>query len=196
VGATMQNEKSCPASGNIHRGGNQADASVLAAGARLPGKRVADVGPAPLLMTRATKHRTTEHQARPGCFEKLRISCAASFLRDSFDMKAEDIDEEPAIPSEHPEPEEHGTSHLVKKQGVGGAVGTAVGTATGAAAGAVAGGFAGPAGMAIGALVGAGLGAAGGKAVGDPINPTLEEGVETEDKPRELPKTPPAPSGD
>jgi phage tail tape-measure protein len=104
--------------------------------------------------------------------------------------------EDPNTPDEHPEPEEHGTSHLVKKQGVGGAVGTAVGTATGAAAGAVVGGFAGPAGMAIGALVGAGLGAAGGKAAGDPVNLTLEEGAGTEDKPPEPPQAPSPRSGD
>ncbi len=82
----------------------------------------------------------------------------------------------PKEPSEHPRAEDHGTSQLVRKEGVGGAVGTAVGSVTGAAAGAVIGGFAGPAGMAIGALAGAAVGAVGGKAVGDPLNPELEKG--------------------
>ena len=89
--------------------------------------------------------------------------------------------------TEHPRAQDHGTSHVVRKQGMGGAVGTAVGTATGAAAGAAVGGFAGPAGMAIGALVGAGLGAVGGKAVGDPVNTSLEAPV-----PDERPKEPEA----
>lgn len=93
--------------------------------------------------------------------------------------------------SEHPAAEEHGTSHVVRKQGLGGAIGTSVGTVTGAAAGAAVGGFAGPAGMAVGALVGAGLGAIGGKAIGDPINSELEQPV-TEDKPVE-PADPPSP---
>ena len=83
-------------------------------------------------------------------------------------------------PREHPRAADHGTSHLVRKEGVGGAVGTAVGATTGAAAGAVVGGFAGPAGMAIGALIGAAAGAVGGKAAGDPLNPELEKGEETE----------------
>lgn len=76
---------------------------------------------------------------------------------------------------EHPSPSEHGTSALVRNEGLGGAVGTAVGTTTGAAAGAVAGGFAGPAGMAVGALVGAAVGALAGKAAGDPLTPELEK---------------------
>ena len=105
-------------------------------------------------------------------------------------MNAKDPDPSPEgdqAPTEHPRAEDHGTSHLVRKEGVGGAVGTAVGTATGAAAGAVAGGFAGPAGMAIGALVGAAAGAIGGKAVGDPLNPELEKG---EDEKRKEPEGP------
>ncbi|WP_035613433.1 hypothetical protein [Haloferula sp. BvORR071] len=77
--------------------------------------------------------------------------------------------------TEHPSPSEHGTSTLVRKEGLGGAVGTAVGTTTGAAAGAAVGGFAGPAGMAIGALVGAAAGAIAGKAAGDPLTPELEK---------------------
>lgn len=78
-------------------------------------------------------------------------------------------------PKEHPEAKDHGTSHVVRKEGLGGAVGTSVGTVTGAAAGAAVGAFAGPAGMAVGALVGAGIGAVGGKLAGDPINSELEK---------------------
>jgi phage tail tape-measure protein len=99
-------------------------------------------------------------------------------------MNADEEESTPKEPTEHPRAEDHGTSHLVRKEGVGGAVGTAVGAATGAAAGAVAGGFAGPAGMAIGALVGAAAGAAGGKAAGDPFNPELEKGEDAEERER------------
>lgn len=85
--------------------------------------------------------------------------------------------------TEHEKAEDHGTSHNVRKQGVGGAVGTAVGTVTGAAAGAAIGGIAGPAGMAVGAIVGAGVGAIGGKAAGDPLNPVIEKPGDAGDKP-------------
>ncbi|QJE99128.1 hypothetical protein [Luteolibacter luteus] len=84
------------------------------------------------------------------------------------------------VPNEHPEAKDHGTSHVVRKEGLGGAVGTSVGTVTGAAAGAAVGAFAGPAGMAVGALVGAGLGAVGGKLAGDPVNDELEKKVDPE----------------
>lgn len=77
--------------------------------------------------------------------------------------------------TEHPSATDHGTSALVRNEGLGGAVGTAVGTTTGAAAGAVVGGFVGPAGMAVGALVGAAVGALVGKAAGDPLTPELEK---------------------
>ena len=97
--------------------------------------------------------------------------------------------------TEHPAAEEHGTSHVVRKQGLGGAIGTSVGTVTGAAAGAALGGFAGPAGMAAGALIGAGLGAVGGKAIGDPVNSELEQPVR-EDRPREPAEPPRNPSGE
>jgi hypothetical protein len=78
-------------------------------------------------------------------------------------------------PDEHPNAKDHGTSHVVRKEGLGGAVGTSVGGVTGAAAGAAVGALAGPGGMAIGALVGAGLGAVGGKLAGDPVNSELEK---------------------
>ena len=89
-------------------------------------------------------------------------------------MSTNDETDKPEV-TEHPSAEEHGTSQLVKSQGLGGAVGTAVGTVTGAAAGAAVGGFGGPAGMAVGALVGAGIGALGGKAAGDPLTPYIEQ---------------------
>jgi len=78
-------------------------------------------------------------------------------------------------PREHPDAKDHGTSHVVRKEGLGGAVGTSVGGVTGAAAGAAIGALGGPAGMAVGALVGAGLGAMGGKLAGDPANSELEK---------------------
>ena len=114
-------------------------------------------------------------------------------LRRHGRMEPKEPEPAPKEPTEHPRAEDHGTSHLVRKEGVGGAVGTAVGTATGAAAGAVAGGFAGPAGMAIGALVGAAAGAVGGKAMGDPFNPELEKGEkagEPTDKNRDATESP------
>jgi hypothetical protein len=79
------------------------------------------------------------------------------------------------VPEEHPKAKDHGPSHVVRKEGLGGAVGTSVGGVTGAAAGAAVGAMGGPAGMAVGALVGAGLGALGGKLAGDPINSELEK---------------------
>ena len=79
-------------------------------------------------------------------------------------------------PREHPKAKDHGTSHVVRKEGLGGAVGTSVGGVTGAATGAAVGGvLAGPAGMAVGALLGGGLGALGGKMAGDAVNPELEK---------------------
>jgi len=79
------------------------------------------------------------------------------------------------IPHEHPDAKDHGTSHVARKEGLGGAVGTSVGGVTGAATGAAVGAVGGPAGMAVGALVGAGLGALGGKLAGDPLNTELEK---------------------
>lgn len=79
--------------------------------------------------------------------------------------------------------EEHGTSFLVRKEGVGGAVGTAVGGVSGAAAGAVVGAVGGPPGMAIGAVIGAAAGALAGKAAGDAVNPEIEKGEQSPDKP-------------
>jgi len=81
----------------------------------------------------------------------------------------------PETPSEHPDAKDHGTSHVVRKEGLAGAVGTYVGGVTGAAAGAAAGALAGPGGMAVGAIVGAGLGAFGGKMAGDPVNAEIEK---------------------
>ena len=78
----------------------------------------------------------------------------------------EDPDDRPA--------EEHGTSHLVRKESVGGAVGAAVGSVTGAAAGAALGAIGGPAGVAGGAVVGAVAGGLGGKAAGEGAKPDLE----------------------
>jgi hypothetical protein len=78
-------------------------------------------------------------------------------------------------PDEHPNAKDHGTSHIVRTEGVGRAVGTSVGGVTGAAAGAAVGALGGPGGMALGALVGAGLGALGGKLVGDPVNSEIEK---------------------
>jgi phage tail tape-measure protein len=89
-------------------------------------------------------------------------------------MSTNEETEKPKV-RKHPSAEEHGTSQMVKSQGLGGAVGTAVGTVTGAAAGAAVGGFGGPAGMAVGAIVGAGIGALGGKAAGDPLTPVIEQ---------------------
>ena len=80
-----------------------------------------------------------------------------------------------STPNEHPSAKDHGTSHVVRKEGLGGAVGTSVGGIAGAAAGAAVGALGGPAGMAVGALVGAGLGALSGKAAGDPLNTELEK---------------------
>ncbi|WP_367871777.1 glycine zipper domain-containing protein [Luteolibacter sp. Populi] len=92
-------------------------------------------------------------------------------------MNPDNSDYDPAINDHSGDlpTKEHGTSHLVRKEGVGGAVGTAVGTATGAAAGAALGSIGGPGGMAVGALVGAAVGALGGKAVGDSAKPDLEQ---------------------
>lgn len=94
-----------------------------------------------------------------------------------------DQDREPGsvkIPVEHPEAKDHGTSHVVRKEGLGGAVGTSVGGVTGAATGAAIGSIGGPAGMAVGALVGAGLGALGGKIAGDPLNSEIEKSDDPE----------------
>ena len=93
--------------------------------------------------------------------------------------------EPPETPTEHPDAKDHGTSVVVRNEGLGGAVGTSVGGVTGAAAGAAVGAVAGPGGMAVGVLLGAGLGALGGRIAADPVNSELEKKDDPEGPPGE-----------
>lgn len=89
-------------------------------------------------------------------------------------------------PTSEPDPsgdlpaEEHGTSFVVRKEGVAAGVGTAVGTVTGAATGAAIGALGGPLGMGVGALVGATVGGVAGNAAGA----SVKEGIGEEDPPK------------
>lgn len=71
--------------------------------------------------------------------------------------------------------EEHGTSFVVRKEGVVAGVGTAVGTVTGAATGAAAGAIGGPLGMGVGGLIGAIVGGVVGMAAGESVKDVIEE---------------------
>ena len=74
----MQNERARPASGNIRRE-KQSGRPRSCRRRPLAGKRITGVRPAPLLMTRATKHAAVNPQVPVSRCKKLR-----SFSRHSF----------------------------------------------------------------------------------------------------------------
>lgn len=97
-------------------------------------------------------------------------------LAKDLPMNIEEPDMDSSADKEEPLAKNHGTSHLVREEGVSGAVGTAVGITAGAAAGGAVGAVGGPAGMAVGALVGAAVGGLAGRAAGGTVDPELEKG--------------------